>query len=102
MSAVRRIQGVHRNWPEVLREHQASGLLSCQRPGWRRTTLGRSGELCATSIRRRQSNGWNHKIVNVLAKLPKRQQDQAASPAGGRVFIQKNSELIATRGLPLL
>ncbi len=37
-----------------------------------------SGELCATSIRRRQSNAaGTTRIVNVLAKLPKRQQDQA-------------------------
>ena len=50
--------------------HQANGAFP-------RLVVGdwASGELCATSIRRRQSNScWNHKIVNVLAKLPKRQQ----------------------------
>ena len=64
------------NWSEVLRDMRRRGWSA--RGWWLETDTWASGELCATSIRRRQSNRcWNHKIVNVLAKLPKRQQDQA-------------------------
>ena len=45
---------------------------------WLETDIWASGELCATSIHRAaEQRCWNHKIINVLDRLPKRQQDQA-------------------------
>ena len=70
-----RIQGVHRELVRGAQGHQAPGLELPEAGGWRRTPghLGSSAQRPQAAEQR----CWNHKIVNVLAKLPKRQQDQA-------------------------
>ena len=67
------------NWSEVLRDIKRRGL-SCPRLVVGTDTWA-SGELCATYPQAAEQRCWNHKIVNVLAKLPKRQQDQAQAHA---------------------
>ena len=63
------------NWSEVLRDIKRRGL-SCPRlvVG---DHLGIWGALRNVYPQAAEQRCWNHKIVNVLAKLPKRQQDQA-------------------------
>ena len=64
-----------RGWSEVLRDIKRRGL-SCPRLVVGDGHLGIWGAL-RTSIRRQQSNAAEPQDRNVLAKLPKRQQDQA-------------------------
>ena len=71
-----RIQGVHSYWSEVLRDIKRRGL-SCPRLVVGDGHLGIWGALRNVYPQAAEQRCWNHKIVNVLAKLPKRQQDQA-------------------------
>ena len=64
------------NWSEVLRDIKRRGL-SCPRLVVGDGHLGIWGALRNVYPQAAEQRCWNHKIVNVLAKLPKRQQDQA-------------------------
>ena len=77
VSTVPGIQGVHRELVRGAQGHQAPGLELPEAGGWRRTHLGIWGALRNVYPQAAEQRCWNHKIVNVLAKLPKRQQDQA-------------------------
>ena len=64
------------NWSDVLRDMRRRGL------EWPRLVVGDGhlgiwGALRNVYPQAAEQRCWNHKIVNVLAKLPKRQQDQA-------------------------
>ncbi len=64
------------SWSEVLRDIKRRGL-SCPRLVVGDGHLGIWGALRNVYPQAAEQRCWNHKIVNVLAKLPKRQQDQA-------------------------
>ena len=64
------------SWSEVLRDMRRRGL-SCPRLVVGDGHLGIWGALRNVYPQAAEQRCWNHKIVNVLAKLPKRQQDQA-------------------------
>ena len=64
------------SWSEVLRDIKRRGL-SCPRLAVGDGHLGIWGALRNVYPQAAEQRCWNHKIVNVLAKLPKRQQDQA-------------------------
>ena len=64
------------SWPEVLRDIKRRGL-SCPRLVVGDGHLGIWGALRNVYPQAAEQRCWNRKIVNVLAKLPKRQQDQA-------------------------
>ena len=65
------------SWSEVLRDIKRRGL-SCPRLVVGDGHLGIWGALRNVYLAgSTEQRCWNHKIVNVLAKLPKRQQDQA-------------------------
>ena len=64
------------SWSEVLRDIKRRGL-SCPMLVVGDGHLGIWGALRNVYPQAAEQRCWNHKIVNVLAKLPKRQQDQA-------------------------
>ena len=64
------------SWSEVLRDIKRRGL-SCPSLVVGDGHLGIWGALRNVYPQAAEQRCWNHKIVNVLAKLPKRQQDQA-------------------------
>ena len=64
------------NWSDVLRDMRRRGL-ECPRLVVGDGHLGIWGALRNVYPQAAEQRCWNHKIVNVLAKLPKRQQDQA-------------------------
>ena len=64
------------SWSEVLRDIKRRGL-SCPRLVVGDGHLGIWGALRNVYPQAAEQRCWNHKIVNVLAKLPRRQQDQA-------------------------
>ena len=64
------------SWSEVLRDIKRRGL-SCPRLVVGDGHLGIWGALRNVYPQAAEQRCWNHKIVNVLAKLPKRQQYQA-------------------------
>ena len=77
------------NWSDVLRDMRRRGL-ECPRLVVGDGHLGIWGALRNVYPQAAEQRCWNHKIVNVLAKLPKRQQDQAklmlrTIPYGGYV-----------------
>ena len=98
MSAVPGYRESTENWSEVLRDIKRRGL-SCPRLVVGDGHLGIWGAL-RNVPQAAEQRCWNHKIVNVLAKLPKRQQDQAKlSPTrrlGQRLSGQDGVHLPAT------
>ena len=64
------------SWSEVLRDIKRRGL-SCPRLVVGDGHLGIWGALRNVYPQAAEQRCWNHKIVNVLAKPPKQQQDQA-------------------------
>ena len=64
------------SWSDVLRDMRRRGL-ECPRLVIGDGHLGIWGALRNVYPQAAEQRCWNHKIVNVLAKLPKRQQDQA-------------------------
>ena len=64
------------SWSDVLRDMRRRGL-ECPRLVVGDGHLGIWGALRNVYPQAAEQRCWNHKIVNVLAKLPKRQQDQA-------------------------
>ena len=64
------------SWSEVLRDMRRRGL-ECPRLVVGDRHLGIWGALSNVYRQAAEQRCWNHKIVNVLAKLPKRGQDQA-------------------------
>ena len=77
VSAVPGYRESTQNWSEVLRDIKRRGL-SCPRLVVGDGHLGIWGALRNVYPQAAEQRCWNHKIVNVLAKLPKRQQDQAS------------------------
>ncbi len=64
------------SWSDVLRDMRRRGL-ECPRLVIGDGHLGIWGALRNVYPQAAEQRCWNHKILNVLAKLPKRQQDQA-------------------------
>ena len=64
------------NWSEVLRDMRRRGL-ECPRLVVGDGHLGIWGALRNVYPQAAEQRCWNHKILNVLDRLPKRQQDQA-------------------------
>ena len=76
VSAVPGYRESTRSWSEVLRDLRDRGL-NCPRPVVGDGHLGIWGALRNVWPEAGEQRCWNHKILNVLDKLPKRQHDQA-------------------------
>ena len=100
LSVVSGLQGIDaRAGREALRDLRDRGM-NCPKTGGRRRSPGHLGSVGATCIRTPGSRGcWNHKIINVLDKLPKRQHEQAKLMLRGIPYAGSRAESERLRSL---
>ena len=80
-----------RSWAEVLRELQRRGL-RCPRLVIGDGHLGIWGALCQVYPEAAEQRCWNHKLLNVLDKVPKTQHDAAKKMLCSIPYAQTRAE----------
>lgn len=79
------------SWSEILRDMKERGL-NCPRLVMGDGNLGIWGALSEVYPEAREQRCWNHKMVNVLDKLPKKAQGQAKTELQGIVYSESRKE----------